>query len=85
MFWTQFVIVFGMEFGDKTQFSTLALALKYQEAWGAVLLGSVLALVLTQALSVWGVHFVPQRFVRMVQYIGAGILFVFGIAMGGFT
>lgn len=85
VFWTQFVLVFAMEFGDKTQLGIVALALKYQEQWAIVLFGAVSALVLTQAMSVWGVHFIPQRFIKTLQVVGAILLFLFGVALGGFT
>lgn len=81
LFLAQFVVVFLAEMGDKTQFFTAGAAIKNNANLLPVFLGSASALVSVTALTVWGASFVPKRFIRPVQIIGALGLVVYGIYM----
>lgn len=81
VFWTQFLIVFTAEFGDKTQIATLAIAIENQDKLLLVFGGSLLALICITGLTVWGVSFLPQRWIRKVQILGALSLFAYGVYM----
>lgn len=81
LFWAQFLIVFTAEFGDKTQIATLAVAIENQSELPAVFLGSLAALITITGLTVWGVSFLPQSWIRKVQILGALSLLAYGLYM----
>lgn len=81
LFLAQFLIVFTAEFGDKTQIATLAAAVKNKDELSAVFFGSLTALITITGLTVWGVSFLPQSWIRKVQVLGAFSLFAYGLYM----
>ncbi len=85
VFWTQFVLVFAIECGDKTQYGIVGLGLKYQEYWPPLVLGASAAFLLTNAISIWGVQYISQPCIKGFRTISAVTLFLFGIALGRFT
>ncbi len=81
LFWAQFWIVFTAEMGDKTQIFTLGAAIENEAQLIAVFLGSASALVTVTGLTVWGVSFIPKRWIRPIQIAGALVLVGYGIYM----
>ena len=81
MFWSQFLVVSTAEFGDKTQIATLAIAIENQSELLMVFVGSLLALITITGLTVWGVAFLPQFWIRKVQILGAFSLLLYGLYM----
>jgi putative Ca2+/H+ antiporter (TMEM165/GDT1 family) len=71
------ITFFLAEFGDKTMFSTAALAATH--AWFPVWVGSTAGMVLSDGLAVWVGRSlgkkIPEKFVR---WIAAGLFFLFG-------
>lgn len=83
---TTFLMVVLMELGDKTQFSTLALAAKYS-APVLIFLGTVLAYVLMMGISVVVgnklLRFLPPRYLKILSgalFLFFGVIFLLGVA-----
>ncbi|MBI4231739.1 TMEM165/GDT1 family protein [Candidatus Peregrinibacteria bacterium] len=81
LFWAQFWIVVTAEMGDKTQVFTLGAAIQNEAQLAAVFFGSASALVAVTALTVWGVSFIPKRWIKPIQVGGALVLVAYGIYM----
>lgn len=81
LFMVQFSVVFMAELGDKTQIFTLGAAIQNQAQLTAVFLGSAAALVSVTGITVWGVSFVPPRWIKAIQVLGALALVIYGVYM----
>ena len=90
IFFSSFALIFLMELGDKTQLTVLSISAG-NDSHGSVLLGAVIALVLSTVLAVLAGS-VLQRFVppHYVHAVAAAIFILFGILLAntaykGFT
>lgn len=79
VFGTTLVAFFLAEMGDKTQIATVMLAAQYN-AWGAVVLGTTLGMMLANAPVVWFGERITRRVpIRVVHVISAVIFAVLGV------
>jgi Ca2+/H+ antiporter, TMEM165/GDT1 family len=78
LFLSHFSVVFIAELGDKTQITTLAVAVENQNNLYTVFLASASALVTVTLITVWGVTKIPQTWVPIVQRIGAALMVAYG-------
>lgn len=81
LFLIQFFTVLANEIGDKTQFATLGSALKNQTNLLVVFTASASALVAVTGLTVFLATKIPASWAVRLQYIGAGLMIVYGIYM----
>jgi len=81
VFFSTFGVVVTAEMGDKTQVFTAGAAIKNNADLLAVFVGSASALVTVTTLTVWGVSFIPPRFIKHLQMGGALALVAYGIYM----
>ena len=79
VFGTTLIAFFLAEMGDKTQIATVMLAAQYN-AWGAVVLGTTLGMMLANAPVVWFGERITRRVpIRVVHVISAVIFAVLGV------
>ncbi len=78
LFLSHFMVVFIAELGDKTQMTTLAVAVENQNNLYTVFFASASALVTVTLITVWGVTKIPQTWVPIVQRIGAALMVAYG-------
>ena len=79
MFGTTLIAFFLAEMGDKTQIATVMLAAQYN-AWGPVVLGTTLGMMLANAPVVWFGERITRRVpIRLVHVISAVIFAVLGV------
>lgn len=81
LFFSHFAVVFIAELGDKTQITTLAVAVENQADLFMVFLASASALVTVTMITVWGVTKIPLMWVPRVQRFGAILMIAYGIYM----
>lgn len=81
LFITNFSIVLIAELGDKTQVTTLAIAIENQTQLFIVFLASVTALTLVTLVTTWGITKIPSQKVIVVQKIGATLMIIYGVYM----
>lgn len=81
LFITNFSIVLIAELGDKTQVTTLAIAIENQTQLFIVFLASVSALTLVTLVTTWGITKIPSQKVIVVQKIGATLMIIYGVYM----
>lgn len=81
LFLSHFSVVFIAELGDKTQITTLAVAIENQSNLLMVFAASTTALVSVTAITVWGVTKIPLVWVPRVQRFGAILMIAYGIYM----
>jgi len=81
VFGTTLFAFFLAEMGDKTQIATVMLAARYVDAYGWVVLGTTLGMMLANAPVVWlGERIVKRVPIRLVHSISAVIFLVLGAA-----
>jgi Ca2+/H+ antiporter, TMEM165/GDT1 family len=74
-----FILTFAAEWGDRTQFATIALAASYNP-WG-VTMGAIVGHTLCAAIAVVGGRLVAGRISeRTLTALGGGLFIIFGIA-----
>lgn len=81
LFLSHFAVVFIAELGDKTQITTLAVAVENQANLFMVFLASASALVTVTMITVWGVTKIPLVWVPRVQRFGAALMVAYGVYM----
>ncbi len=80
VFGTTVIAFFLAEMGDKTQIATVMLAAQYH-AWGWVVVGTTLGMMLANAPVVWFGDVVTRRVpIRIVHLVSAAIFAVLGVA-----
>lgn len=81
VFGTTVVAFFLAEMGDKTQIATVMLAAQYQ-AWGWVVAGTTLGMMLANAPVVWLGERMTRRIpIRLVHLVSAAIFALLGLAV----
>jgi putative Ca2+/H+ antiporter (TMEM165/GDT1 family) len=79
VFGTTLIAFFLAEMGDKTQIATVMLAAQYH-AWGWVVVGTTLGMMLANAPVVWFGDIVTRRVpIRVVHLVSAAIFAVLGV------
>jgi len=81
VFATTVIAFFLAEMGDKTQVATVMLAARFH-AWGPVVLGTTLGMLLANVPAVWfGDRLVRRIPLRLVQLVSAAIFLLLGVAV----
>lgn len=81
IFLTNFAVIFTAELGDKTQITTLAIAIANQTELLVVFAASASALVFVTAITVWGITKVPSHWVNSIQKLGSILMMGYGVLM----
>ena len=81
LFTSHFAVVFIAELGDKTQITTLGIAVENQAYLVSVFAASALALITVTGLTVWGVTKVPRSAIPNIQKFGAVLMILYGVYM----
>lgn len=81
IFLSHFCIVVTAELGDKSQYTTLAIAFEKQDQLYTVFAAVVTGFIVSTALTTWIVTKIPEHYSDRIKKIGAVLMCVFGVYM----